>query len=348
MRRRLGFALVAGVVWGCGDNASGEAAVAPGADAAVVVPDGAVVIPDAAVVVADAAVVVPDAAVVVPDAVLAIEVIPAHQYCETVAPFFCDFYVRCGRMAVDSVEACLPVFASACNFGYEPQYIAHENRRLLALSAGGIEACRAHLAAVACEAQVFDLDGPCAAMWVGLAPVGAACAPGIGSFVCAVGGTCVLGLDFCGVCEAAAATGHACGPEAGDLRCEAADRCAEGTCAPRTVPGGPCAADEDCVVAAACVEGTCRTFERARAGEACGADRRCPYHSTCRGGRCEVNRTLGEACSAGDVCDAGRCVEGVCVAMGGEEAFCQEDAECLSAMCTPGQSRCTAPISDCL
>jgi hypothetical protein len=290
----------------------------------------------------------PDAALVLPDAPGPIEVVPAHEYCESVVDFFCDFYVRCGRMAVDGVEACRPVFLSACNAGYEPQYISHANRDLLALSAGGIRACRAHLASVACEAQVFDLDGECDRMWVGRAPVGAACAPGIGSFVCATGGTCVLGLDFCGVCEAAARTGEACGPEAGDLRCGAADRCAEGICVPRTVPGGACVGEEDCVVAAACVEGTCRTFERAQAGEACGADRRCPYHSTCRGGRCEVNRTLGEACSAGDVCDAGRCVEGVCEALRGEEAFCQADAQCLSAVCTPGQSRCAAPISDCL
>lgn len=352
MRRLTGFALLSGLVSGCGGDASGEAVVVP--DAAVVVPDAAVVLPDAVFDVPDAAVVVPDAAVVLPDAAVVVtdaaglaENIPPDQYCETVAPFFCDFYVRCGRMAVDSVEACLPVFAAACDAGYEPQYIAHANRGLLTLSGAGITACRAHLETVACEAQVFDLDGACAGMWVGGAALGAACAPGIGSFVCAPGGTCVLGLDFCGVCEAAAATGAPCGPDAGEVRCGAADRCAEGLCVPRTAPGGPCAADEDCVVAAACVEGTCRSFDRARAGEACGADRRCPYHSTCRGGRCEVNRTLGETCAAGDVCDAGRCVEGVCVALRGEEASCTADAECLSGACS-AQGACGAPLSDCL
>lgn len=269
----------------------------------------------------------------------------ASDYCELSAPFFCDFYVRCGRMAVDSVAECLEVFGPACNAAYEPQYVAHAEAGLLRLDGPGLAACEAHLATVDCEAQVFDLDGACAGMWAGLSPAGAPCAPGIGSFVCAAGTACVLDLSFCGTCEPAAATGAACGPAAGDLRCGPADRCADGLCVPRTPPGGACTEREDCVVAADCVDGTCRTFARSAAGEPCDQTRRCPYHSTCIGGTCVVNRRQGEACAAGEACDGGRCADGVCVPFGSTDAACANNGECLSGQCDAG--RCTAPVASC-
>lgn len=269
----------------------------------------------------------------------------ATDYCELSAPFFCDFYVRCGRMAVDSVAECLEIFGPACNAAYEPQYVAHAEAGLLRLDGPRLAACEAHLATVDCEAQVFDLDGACAGMWAGLSPAGAPCAPGIGSFVCAAGTACVLDLSFCGTCEPAAATGDPCGPTAGDLRCGPADRCADDRCVPRTPPGGACTEREDCVVAADCVDGTCRTFARAAAGEACDQARRCPYHSTCIGGTCIVNRRQGEACAAGEACDGGRCAEGVCVPFGATDAGCANNGECLSGQCDGG--RCTAPVASC-
>jgi len=269
----------------------------------------------------------------------------ASDYCELSAAFFCDFYVRCGRMAVDTVAECLEIFGPACNAAYEPQYVAHAEAGLLRLDGPGLAACEAHLAVVDCEAQVFDLDGACAGVWVGLSPAGAPCAPGIGSFVCAAGTACVLDLSFCGTCEPAAQTNAACGPAAGDLRCLPADRCADGLCIARTPPGGACVAREDCVVAADCVDGTCRTFSRAAAGEACDAFRRCPYHSTCVGGTCVVNRRQGEACARGEACDGGRCADGVCVPFGGTDAACADSGECLSGQCESG--RCTAPLASC-
>ncbi len=341
-RQAAGLALAAfATLTGCGEAGGGGEATA-GTPAAA--PDAVVPAPDAVVPAPDAVVPAPDAVVPAPDA--APPPPEPSGYCETIAPFFCEFYVRCGRMAVDTVGECLEVFGPACNAAYEPQYVAHANAGLLRLDAGGLAACEAHLASVACEVQVFDLDGPCAGVWAGLSPAGAPCAPGIGSFVCASGTTCVLDLSFCGVCEPAAPTGGACGPsDTGALRCGAEDHCVDGLCVRRAAPGEACAVREDCVVAADCLDGTCRTFERAAAGEACDQSRRCPYHSTCLGGTCVVNRRQGEACAPGEACDGGRCAEGTCVPFGDADAPCDAGGECLSGQCDAG--RCAAPLASC-
>ena len=43
-------------------------------------------------------------------------------YCERLVGPFCDFYLRCGRMAASTAAECREVFLETCNLRYEPQY----------------------------------------------------------------------------------------------------------------------------------------------------------------------------------------------------------------------------------
>ena len=83
----------------------------------------------------------------------------AIDYCEAIEPFFCAFYVRCGRMDVATTAACKASFLASCNEVFEPRYVDLEAAGLLSLDADGIERCRQHLASVACDQQIQELDG---------------------------------------------------------------------------------------------------------------------------------------------------------------------------------------------
>ncbi len=96
----------------------------------------------------------------------------AADYCESIVDSFCAFYLRCGRMDVDSVEACHAPFLESCNAVFEPQYVELEALGLLSLSEEGLAACEQHLADVACEQQIFELTGPCSQIWAGTQAAG--------------------------------------------------------------------------------------------------------------------------------------------------------------------------------
>ena len=263
-------------------------------------------------------------------------------YCEATVEAFCGYYLRCGRMAVESVERCREVFLETCNAVYEPQYVTLAEAGLLELSREGVEACEAHLGAVACEQQLFDLDGGCAGMWRGLSPVGGSCGPGIESFVCEEGAACVIGLDFCGECREAAAVGAACGD---GVSCEATASCVDGFCVERAAVGAACGDGQPCVLGASCAEGLCQGFEVVALGEPCDRSRRCPYKSECVEGRCEESALLGEACGEAG-CASGRCDGGVCVALGDVGAPCGSGAACVSGLC--GDGLCVEGPSACI
>ncbi|MCP4500221.1 MAG: hypothetical protein GY822_09705 [Deltaproteobacteria bacterium] len=108
----------------------------------------------------------------------------ASDYCEIIAPFFCDYYLRCERMAgVETTAECEAVFLSSCNDGYEQRYTDLENEELLSLSSLGIERCQQHLQNVDCAEQIRDLDGPCAEMWEGSSPPGSECGLDVEGFI---------------------------------------------------------------------------------------------------------------------------------------------------------------------
>lgn len=248
------------------------------------------------------------------------EVGPA-EYCETTAPFFCDYYLRCGLMAVAGEPACLAVFDQRCNLVFEPQYRRLAAAGRLALSGAGIDACAAHLASVPCEAQLNDLDGDCGAMWVGLLGEGETCGPGIESLVCDADHTCVLGLDFCGTCRAAAPVGGGCA--VGGPRCHAAASCVDGTCVARPRVGELCDDALPCVVGADCVDGACAPARTTvTVGEPCDQVRRCQYKAACVGGRCVEAALNGEPCDAAVPCAAGACLDGVCREAAPAELYC--------------------------
>jgi hypothetical protein len=219
---------------------------------------------------------------------------------------------------------------------YEPVYAGLADAGLLALDPAGIERCAAHLEAVECDAQIFDLDGPCGGIWVGQAESGAACAPGIESFVCAPGNDCVLGLDFCGTCEPTVALGAACGE---DERCPQTARCVNGTCVARALPGMPCG-ETGCALGARCVGDVCVGPARAAVGESCANRERCPYRTECVGGRCVEAGVLGTACDTTRPCASGACVGGVCVAPDPAGAACENGSTCIGGVCDAG--RCAA------
>ncbi len=269
--------------------------------------------------------------------------IPASEYCESVAAFFCEFYMRCGRMVAEDASECRRVFDETCNARYEPRYVDLERAKLLALSRAGVETCAAHLASVDCTEQPSDLGGPCAAMWQGMAPAGAPCGLDVESFVCAPGTTCILGLDFCGTCEAAAPRGGACEP--GGARCGTEDACVDGKCVARALPGQACDETKPCITGASCTEGTCASATIVDEGAACDAKNRCAYRSYCEAGKCVRASLLGEPCTSTRACASGRCEGGECVALRAEGEACGAANECTSAQCVSG--KCTALPSAC-
>lgn len=245
----------------------------------------------------------------------------AVDYCEATAGFFCDYYLRCERIVAATVEECRATFLETCNARYEPRYVDLETAGLLSLSTSGVEACKKHLATVACAQQINDLMGPCAEMWVGTRPAGSACGLDVESFVCAPGNTCTIGLDLCGKCEAASAT-------------------------VRRQVGEPCSSTEPCVVGASCTGGACVAPTIVNEGDACDASHRCPYRSACSGGHCVRAALLGEDC-AGRTCASGRCVtEGassVCRPLLDPGATCTNALDCHSGSCVKGTCK---PLPD--
>ncbi|TVQ93366.1 MAG: hypothetical protein EA397_04405 [Deltaproteobacteria bacterium] len=253
----------------------------------------------------------------------------AADYCETSADMFCRYYIRCGRMAVQTHEACLSTFSEACTQSYQPHYQALEARGEIRLSASGLRECEAHLDEVPCDQQIFDLDGACGAVWEGLAPAGSTCAPGIESFLCDRSSTCVLGLDFCGTCQPTVRDGEPCE----DARCGPTSTCVEGTCAPRRLPGETCDEERRCVAGAWCAEGLCEGPTIAALGQSCDQRQRCPYKSACIGGVCVEAALLDEPCGPQAPCASGWCDEGTCAPFkaGGEP--CGAGQECHSRAC---------------
>jgi hypothetical protein len=271
----------------------------------------------------------------------------ADSYCERIAGFFCPYYLRCGRMAVDSVEACQAVFAEACEGRYEPRYVGLADEGLLTLSEEGLAACEAHLEDVACAEQIRDLDGPCAGMWVGSVPPGGACGFDVESFICAPGSTCILSLDLCGTCEPAAGTGEACGGPAG-IRCLPTDECVDDVCERRPLPGEGCDPDGvRCVLGASCQDGRCIPPLVVGVGDACDASHRCPYHAFCIGGVCTLAASLGQSCTTGVVeCDSGWCDDGTCAPLKEDGQPCSLATECRGGRCV--DSSCAGLPSECV
>ncbi len=271
------------------------------------------------------------------------DAIPAREYCESIATSFCAFYMRCGRMVAKDEAECRTVFLETCNAKYEPRYVDLERAGLLALSRGGVDACAAHLAKVSCVEQAQDLDGPCARMWSGSSPEGQPCGIDVESFVCGAGTTCILGLDFCGTCEKAAARAEACEP--GTIRCAPDDACVGGTCVARALPGQSCSDTKPCVTGSTCSAGQCVAPAIVGEGEACDAKHRCAYRSYCDAGKCVRASLAGEPCTSTRACASGWCDGTKCVAPKGEGVACGADAECSSAqcagdVCTPLPSAC--------
>lgn len=254
----------------------------------------------------------------------------AEDYCELTADLFCPFYLRCGRMVAPDLDACRVTFLQACNARFEPIYVELQTRGLLALSEEGLTACEAHLATVACEDQIFDLDGPCGEVWVGQGGAGAACGPGIESFVCAPTTTCTLGLDFCGTCEPAAATGESC---AGDERCYPTDICLEGVCTRRLESLAPCDGSPlPCRLGASCVGGVCTPRAVADVGEQCGAGVTCRYKSVCAADTCVELPLQGEPCAPTLGCASGHCPsDGACAPYTPTGGPCASSEQCLGA-----------------
>jgi hypothetical protein len=260
--------------------------------------------------------------------------VPASTYCERTVDLFCPYYLRCGRMAVDDLEGCKQAFLEACNARYEPLYIDLERRGLLALSRSGITRCRDRLETVDCASQIFDLDG-CPDVWLGKAAEGAACGPGLESFICGERATCLIDLDFCGTCVPLAPADTAC-----DLthRCPDDAVCRDGACLPRTPVGAPCDASVPCVLGARC-DGVCVPPTIVALGEACDTTRRCPYKSSCVASVCEPLALLGEPCDPRIGCASGACdpASTRCVPLAEAGAPCTTPSACQSGRCTSGR-----------
>lgn len=284
----------------------------------------------------------------VPDAQRAIdaqvESLNASLYCETIAPFFCEFYLRCGRMNVDTTAACETNFLESCNSKYEGAYVELEQLGFLQLSQTGIDACELHLESVSCEEQIFELSGPCANIWSGNQEVGEACGLDSEFFSCNESSECVLSLDFCGTCRELVPLAGACTP--GEQTCGAAAFCEEGTCIARKVNGEVCGDQDRCVAGSSCDQGRCTGPQFVTLGDACDRANRCPYLTECISGRCETAVLQGESCDAQTTCATGYCLSGTCVAPQPNGNSCTGASQCRSLLCRNDQ--CQARPSACM
>jgi hypothetical protein len=277
-------------------------------------------------------------------------VLNADRYCEELAPIFCPFYLRCGRMAVDDDSACRAAFAESCEPAFEARFVPLADAGLLQLSRAGLDACAAHLESASCDEQTLELSGPCAAIWEGTVPAGGACGLDAESFVCAPGTACTLDLSFCGVCESVVDVGGACRVDG--ATCGAAGECSDDdVCVDRPNTGEACSPDgPSCELPSRCADdNVCREFTVVDVGDACDRDFRCPYRSACLDAVCVATVGVGDACAVDVDCDAGFCAGGVCVALKDGDAGCASDAECGSGVCSDDATcasfapRCTAP-----
>ena len=254
----------------------------------------------------------------------------ASDYCEAIEPFFCPFYLRCGRMDVATAAECKDAFLTSCNGIFEPRYVDLEAAGLLALDVAGIESCRQHLETVACDQQIQELTGPCADMWRGQQPQGADCGLDVESFVCSPGTECVLRLDFCGDCRPLVAVGMPC--VAGTDTCGSDGFCDTGTCVARVRNGDPCAPSDRCMTGSLCASGMCTPPSFVARGEACDQRNRCPYLTACIGGTCQATAGPGEPCGADGGCELGFC-EGVCQDPRPSGEPCTRAGQCSSGLC---------------
>lgn len=268
----------------------------------------------------------------------------ASDYCESISGFFCDFYLRCGRMHAADKAECLTNFDESCNSKFEGAYVDLEEKGFLKLNAGGIAACETHLADVACEQQVFELSGPCSGLWEGLVPVGGSCGLDVEFFVCEGQSECVLGLDFCGTCRSLVNLGDTCVP--GENTCGALGFCEAGVCRARKKNGEACVEGDRCVAGSSCDAGFCTGPAFVALGDDCDRDHRCPYMSECIAGTCEAAVLQGQACSATLPCGTGFCSEGVCGSPNADGSVCSSPSQCESGLCSEGT--CTARPSACL
>jgi hypothetical protein len=268
----------------------------------------------------------------------------ASDYCESISDFFCDFYLRCGRMHASDKSECLVNFNESCNSKFEGAYQNLDDEGFLELDPEGLAACEAHLDDVACAEQVFELSGPCQRVWKGLVPVGGSCGLDVEFFVCDSQSECVLSLDFCGTCRQVIEIGGTCIP--GDTTCGAAGFCEAGTCRARKKNGKVCDETDRCYAGSSCTEGSCRGPDFVALGDACDREHRCPYMTECISGTCELAVLQGEACSSAIPCGTGYCGEGVCKAPHPDGSACMSPGECRSGLCSSGI--CTARPSACL
>jgi hypothetical protein len=269
----------------------------------------------------------------------------AEDYCETIVDFFCDFYLRCGRMNVATVDECRPRFLDSCNGRFESRYVDLEGAGLLSLDADGVAACEAHLDSVACEQQIYELDGPCAGIWRGHQPAGQSCAFDVEVFVCDPTSECVLGLDLCGECRALVPLGGDC--SAAPSSCGKAAFCDNGSCRARTKNGEACGANDRCMTGSGCVGGVCTGPSFVGLGDSCDNDRRCPYLTACIGGVCSATAALGDACSSSVECESDLCgTGGTCESQRANGQPCADNGECQSGLCEAGA--CRALPSDCI
>ncbi|MBL4634853.1 MAG: hypothetical protein JKY56_13355 [Kofleriaceae bacterium] len=268
----------------------------------------------------------------------------AAEYCEAIGPMYCDFYMRCGRMHAADISECLSNFEQSCNAKYEPGYVGLGNAGFLRFDVRSVEACEAHLSDVACEQQVFELMGPCRALWEGQVIAGGSCGLGLEYFVCDAESECVISLDFCGTCYPVVALGELCTP--GETSCGPSAFCQEGSCKARRKNGESCDDADRCYAGSACDSGLCTGPDFVELGDTCDRSHRCPYMTECIGGTCAQAVLHGEACSGEVPCGTGYCELGLCVPPQENGSTCSQSSQCASGQCI--DMKCLARPSACL
>ena len=265
------------------------------------------------------------------------------DYCEKSVDVFCPYYLRCGRMAVESVGECRTAFLETCNLKYEPHYKSLADAGYLKLSQEGLDVCAEHLESVVCAEQQNDLDGPCAAIWKGTQAVGESCGFSFAALSCEPQSKCVIDLSLCGSCKVEASAGEACD---GEESCDSESSCDGTSCVALAQSGEACDDELRCVLGAFCDANICKAPAYVGVGESCDNYLyRCAYKSYCSGSACKAQALLGGACTSDTGCASGFCsLDGSCEPLYAVAMACERSAQC-HAGCVDGF--CAKLLSSC-
>jgi len=310
----------------------------------------------------------PDAAGGSPDAATADGGTHPRDYGFQVAGAYCGWLRRCNEYLFAASGGSAECIANSLKFwdGVVEYRALMPNAERAPPVEAQVMQCVARLAAADCSTSLTTVAGTCPSLAVGFVEVGGRCG---GRGECVEGTECFASEgERCGSCEELPSAGDRCGRGL----CKEPFSCFDGLCRKNGKPGNRCEV-YDCDPLYECGDaGLCQARTLDQLGDPCSlyCDREaflvcsdnscveglsfvgtnapcdkfhlCSGDLECQGGVCTPAPAPGESCPM-FVCNSdGRCDPGtqVCVALGAEDAPCDDDFQCSQRLrCLGGQCR---------